>query len=160
MTARVNLTVDGKLHQVDVDDPDMPLLYVLRDELGMNNPRFGCGLGQCGACTVLVNGEPTKSCVTPLSSVAKSPVTTLAGLGSEQQPHPLQAAWVAEEASQCGYCLNGFVMTAAAILKKNPRPTDTEIREGLAGIKCRCGTHVAVLRAVKRASNTLAGVQQ
>lgn len=159
MTARVNLTVDGKPHQLDVDDPDMPLLYVLRDELGMNNPRFGCGLGQCGACTVLINGEPTKSCVTTLSSVTK-PITTLAGLGTEQQPHPLQAAWVAEEASQCGYCLNGFVMTAAALLKKNPRPTDAEIREGLAGIKCRCGTHVAVLRAVKRASNTLAGVQQ
>lgn len=160
MVARVNLTVDGKSHQVDVDDPEMPLLYVLRDELGMNNPRFGCGLGQCGACTVLVNGEPTKSCVTTLSSIAKSPVTTLAGLGTEQKPHPLQAAWIEEEASQCGYCLNGFVMTAAAILKKNPRPTDAEIREGLAGIKCRCGTHVAVLRAVKRASNTLGGVQQ
>jgi nicotinate dehydrogenase subunit A len=160
MTVRVNLTVDGKPHQVDVDDPDMPLLYVLRDELGLNNPRFGCGLGQCGACTVLVDGEATKSCVTTLSAVTKSAVTTLAGLGSEQQPHPLQAAWIAEEASQCGYCLNGFVMTAAAILKKNPRPTDAEIREGLAGIKCRCGTHVAVLRAVKRASNILAGVQQ
>jgi nicotinate dehydrogenase subunit A len=160
MTARVNLTVDGKRHQVDVDDPDMPLLYVLRDELGMNNPRFGCGLGQCGACTVLINGEPMQSCVTALSSVLERPVTTLAGLGTEQQPHPLQAAWLAEEASQCGYCLNGFLMTAAAILKKNPRPTDAEIREGLIGIKCRCGTHVAVLRAVKRASNTLAGAQQ
>jgi nicotinate dehydrogenase subunit A len=138
----------------------MPLLYVLRDELGMNNPRFGCGLGQCGACTVLINGEPMQSCVTALSSVLERPVTTLAGLGTEQQPHPLQAAWLAEEASQCGYCLNGFLMTAAAILKKNPRPTDAEIREGLIGIKCRCGTHVAVLRAVKRASNTLAGAQQ
>jgi nicotinate dehydrogenase subunit A len=160
MVQRVSLTVDGKPHHLDVDDPNMPLLYVLRDELGMNNPRFGCGLGQCGACTVHVNGEPTRSCVTPLSSVVKDTVTTLAGLGSEELPHPLQAAWVAEEASQCGFCINGFIMTAAAILRKNPRPTDAEIREGLAGIKCRCGTHVAVLRAVKRASHALAGAGQ
>jgi nicotinate dehydrogenase subunit A len=160
MVQKVSLTIDGKPHQIEVDDPDMPLLYVLRDELGMNNPRFGCGLGQCGACTIHVNGEPTRSCVTPLSSVLKDTVTTLAGLGSEQQPHPLQTAWVVEEASQCGFCINGFIMTGAAILRKNPRPTDAQIREGLAGIKCRCGTHAAVLRAVKRASNALAGVQQ
>lgn len=159
MVARVDLTVDGKSHQVEVDDPNMPLLYVLRDELGMNNPRFGCGLGQCGACTVLVNGEPVKSCVTPLSSASKNSVTTLAGLGSEREPHPLQAAWVEEEASQCGYCLNGFIMTAAAMLKKKPRLTEAEIRNGLAAVKCRCGTHLAVIRAVKRASDAMAGAQ-
>jgi nicotinate dehydrogenase subunit A len=160
MVQRFSLTIDGKKHQVDVDDPDMPLLYVLRDELGLNNPRFGCGLGQCGACTVHLNGQPARSCVTPLSSIGNAAVTTLAGIGTEEKPHPLQAAWVAEEASQCGYCISGWIMTAAALLRDNPKPTDAQIREGLASIKCRCGTHVAVIRAVKRASMIMAGVQQ
>jgi nicotinate dehydrogenase subunit A len=160
MVQRFSLTIDGNKHQVDVDDPDMPLLYVLRDELGLNNPRFGCGLGQCGACTVHLNGQPARSCVTPLSSIGNAAVTTLAGIGTEEKPHPLQAAWVAEEASQCGYCISGWIMTAAALLRDNPKPTDAQIREGLASIKCRCGTHVAVIRAVKRASMIMAGVQQ
>jgi nicotinate dehydrogenase subunit A len=160
MAHNFSLTIDGKRHQIAVDDPDMPLLYVLRDELAMNNPRFGCGLGQCGACTVHLNGQPTRSCVTPVNSVKDSAVTTLAGLGTEEKPHPLQVAWVAEEASQCGFCINGWIMEAAALLRDNPRPTDAQIRERLGGVKCRCGTHVAVIRAVKRASNIMAGVQQ
>jgi nicotinate dehydrogenase subunit A len=151
MAERLTLTVNGQAHAIEVDDPGMPLLYALRDELGLSNPHFGCGLGQCGACTVHINGEAVRSCVTPLASV-KGEVTTLAGLGTPEKPHPIQAAWVAEEASQCGYCINGWIMTAAALLKKNPHPTDAEIREGLTGLKCRCGTHIAILRAVKRAS--------
>jgi nicotinate dehydrogenase subunit A len=155
-----SLTIDGKGHQVEVDDPDMPLLYVLRDELGLNNPRFGCGLGQCGACTVHLNGEPVRSCVAPISSVQSAAVTTLAGIGTEEKPHPLQVAWIAEEASQCGYCINGWIMTATALLRENPQPTDAQIRESLAGIKCRCGAHVAMIRAIKRASRTIAGAKQ
>ena len=152
MAERFTLNVNGQPHQVEVDDPQMPLLYALRDELGLTNPHFGCGLGQCGACTVHVEGEAVRSCVTPVASVGAKQVTTLAGLGTPDKPHPLQAAWVAEEASQCGYCINGWIMTAAALLKKNPKPSDAQIREGLSGLKCRCGTHLAILRAVKRAS--------
>ena len=152
MAERFTLNVNGQPHQVEVDDPQMPLLYALRDELGLSNPHFGCGLGQCGACTVHVNGEAVRSCITPVASVGDKQVTTLAGLGTPEKPHPLQAAWVAEEASQCGYCINGWIMTAAALLKKNPKPSDAQIREGLSGLKCRCGTHIAILRAVKRAS--------
>jgi nicotinate dehydrogenase subunit A len=152
MAERFTLKVNGQSHQIEVDDPSMPLLYALRDELGLSNPHFGCGLGQCGACTVHINGEAVRSCVTPISSVKDASVTTLAGLGTPEKPHPLQAAWIAEEASQCGYCINGWIMTAAAFLKKNPKPSDAEIREGLSGLKCRCGTHLAILRAVKRAS--------
>jgi aerobic-type carbon monoxide dehydrogenase small subunit (CoxS/CutS family) len=130
----------------------MPLLYALRDELGLSNPHFGCGLGQCGACTVHVDGVPVRSCITPLASVGASEVTTLAGLGTEDHPHPIQAAWIAEEASQCGYCMNGWIMTAAALLKRNPNPSDAEITDALSGLICRCGTHLAILRAVKRAA--------
>jgi aerobic-type carbon monoxide dehydrogenase small subunit (CoxS/CutS family) len=152
MAEQFSLMVNGTAHVVAIDDPDMPLLYALRDELGLNNPRFGCGLGQCGACTVHVDGVATRSCITPVSALKDAQVTTLAGLGTPEKPHPLQTAWIAEEASQCGYCMNGWIMTAAALLKKNPHPTDAEIREGLAGLKCRCGTHVAIIRAVKRAA--------
>jgi nicotinate dehydrogenase subunit A len=152
MAEQFSLTVNGTAHAVTIDDPDMPLLYALRDELGLNNPRFGCGLGQCGACTVHVDGVATRSCITPVSSLKDAQVTTLAGLGTPEKPHPLQTAWIAEEASQCGYCMNGWIMTAAALLKKNPHPTDAQIRDGLAGLKCRCGTHVAIIRAVKRAA--------
>lgn len=152
MVQRVSLKVNGATHAVDVDDPDMPLLYALRDELNLNNPRFGCGLGQCGACTVHVDGVATRSCITPLSALKDADVTTLAGLGTPEKPHPLQTAWIAEEASQCGYCMNGWIMTAAALLKRNPHPSDAEIRDGLAGLKCRCGTQVAIMRAVKRAA--------
>jgi aerobic-type carbon monoxide dehydrogenase small subunit (CoxS/CutS family) len=154
--AMVNFVLDGKPVTVAAD-PDMPLLYALRNELGLGNPHFGCGLAQCGACTVHLDGEPLRACVAPLASVAGKSVTTLAGLGSPQHPHPLQQAYVDEQVPQCGYCVNGWIMTAAAFLKAKPRATDTEIREALAGLKCRCGTHLAILRAIKRAQRALAG---
>ncbi len=150
MTQTVTIDVDGAKHALSLDDPDMPLLYALRDELGLNNPRFGCGLGQCGACTVHVDGVAMRSCITPVSSVMASPVTTLAGLGTEAHPHPLQTAFIAEQAMLCGYCLNGWIMTAAALLKDKPRATEAEIRAGLSGLKCRCGAHMAMIRAVIR----------
>ncbi len=152
MATQFRLLVDGKAHDISVDDPNMPLLYALRDELDLDNPHFGCGLAQCGACTVHVNGEAVRSCVTPLSTVKDAKITTLAGLGTEKHPHKLQAAYLEEQVPQCGYCLNGWIMTAAALLKTNPHPSDAEIRQGLSGLKCRCGTHMAILRAVKRAS--------
>jgi aerobic-type carbon monoxide dehydrogenase small subunit (CoxS/CutS family) len=153
MTTQIHLIVDGKFHTLSVDDPNMPLLYALRDELGMSNPHFGCGLAQCGACTVHVNGQAARSCVTPLSAVKDAKITTLAGLGTQEHPHPLQAAYVEEQVPQCGYCINGWIMTAAALLKENPHPTDEQIRKGLSGLKCRCGTHMAIIRAVKRAAS-------
>jgi nicotinate dehydrogenase subunit A len=152
MAHQIRLEVNGKAHTITVDDPDMPLLYALRDDLGLTNPRFGCGLSQCGACTVHVDGAATRSCVTPVASVADKKITTLAGLGTPEHPHPLQTAYIDEQVPQCGYCINGWIMTAAALLKQNPHPTDAEIRTGLSGLKCRCGTHVSILRAVKRAA--------
>jgi aerobic-type carbon monoxide dehydrogenase small subunit (CoxS/CutS family) len=153
--AKYSLTVDGKRVSVDAQ-PEMPLLYALRGDLGLNNPHFGCGLAQCGACTVHLDGEPVRSCVMPVSAAANKTVTTIAGLGTPEKPHPLQAAYVAEGVPQCGYCINGWVMTAAALLKKNPKATDAELRDGLAGLKCRCGTHVAIMRAIKRAQSSQA----
>jgi aerobic-type carbon monoxide dehydrogenase small subunit (CoxS/CutS family) len=151
----ISFTLDG--HPVTVDSPaDEPLLYILRDELGLNNPHFGCGLAQCGACTVHLDGQAMRSCVTPVSAVAGHQVTTLRGLGTPENPHPLQQAWVDEQVPQCGYCINGWIMTAAALLAKNPRATDAELRSGLAGLKCRCGTHASILRAIKRAQARLA----
>jgi aerobic-type carbon monoxide dehydrogenase small subunit (CoxS/CutS family) len=152
MTTQMRLIVDGKPHNISVDDPNMPLLYALRDEIGLDNPHFGCGLAQCGACTVHMNGEPIRACVTPLSTVKDAKITTLAGLGTPEHPHPIQKAYMEEQVPQCGYCINGWIMTAAALLKANPHPTDEQIRQGLAGLKCRCGTHMAILRAVKRAA--------
>jgi aerobic-type carbon monoxide dehydrogenase small subunit (CoxS/CutS family) len=152
--ARFNFTVDGKLATVNAE-PEMPLLYALRDDLGLNNPHFGCGLAQCGACTVHLDGEPVRACVMPVSAAAGRTVTTIKGLGTPAKPHPLQAAYVEEQVPQCGYCINGWVMTAAAILKKNPKASDAELREGLAGLKCRCGTHVSILRAIKRAQEAM-----
>jgi len=152
MAERIRLEVNGKQHTIEVSDPDMPLLYALRDEIGLSNPRFGCGLAQCGACTVHVDGEAVRSCVTPVASIKDKKVTTLAGLGTPEHPHPLQTAYVTEQVPQCGYCINGWIMTAAALLKKNPHPSDEQIRQGLTGLKCRCGTHLAILRAVKRAA--------
>ena len=152
--ARYRLTVDGKAVTLDAE-PEMPLLYALRDNLGMNNPHFGCGVAQCGACTVHLDGEPVRSCVMPVSAAAGKTVTTIKGLGTPEKPHPLQAAYVAESVPQCGYCVNGWIMTAASILKKNPKASDAELREGLAGLKCRCGTHVSILRAIKRAQGAL-----
>ena len=152
--ARFNLDVNGKIHSIDAD-PDMPLLYALRNEIGLNNPHFGCGLAQCGACTVHLDGEPVRSCVMPVSAANGKTVTTIKGLGTPEKPHPLQAAYVAEQVPQCGYCVNGWIMTAAAYLKKNPKAGDAELREALAGLKCRCGTHVAIMRAIKRAQESM-----
>jgi nicotinate dehydrogenase subunit A len=152
MAQNLTLEVDGKSHTIAVDDPEMPLLYALRDDLGFNNPRFGCGLAQCGACTVHVDGEPVRSCVTSVSSVANRKVTTLAGLGTPEKPHPLQTAWIAEQVNQCAYCISGWIMTGAALLARNPHPNDREIRDAFADLICRCGTHNAAVKAVKRAS--------
>jgi aerobic-type carbon monoxide dehydrogenase small subunit (CoxS/CutS family) len=152
MSEHIILHVNGTPRATDIDDAEMPLLYALRGELGLNNPHFGCGLAQCGACTVHVNGIATRSCVTPVSTVVDAEITTLAGLGTPEHPHPLQQAYIDEQVPQCGYCINGWIMTAAALLKEKPHPTDAEIREGLSGLKCRCGTHMAILRAVKRAA--------
>jgi nicotinate dehydrogenase subunit A len=151
MTQKFSLNVNGKVQTVEADD-DMPLLYALRNDLGLNNPHFGCGLAQCGACTVHVDGKPTRSCVTPLKEVGDRTIVTLAGLGTPDRPHPLQTAYVQEEVPQCAYCINGWIMTAAAFLRDHKKPTDAEIRDALTGLKCRCGTHMAILRAVKRAA--------
>jgi nicotinate dehydrogenase subunit A len=150
MVKKISLHLNGKSFAVAVDDGDTPLLYVLRDELGLINPHFGCGLGQCGACMVLVDGAPTRSCVLPMSRIGDSKITTLDGLGTPGKPHPVQQAFIDEQAFFCGYCLNGWVMTAAALVKKHPRATDAQIRNAFAGLKCRCGSHMSILRAVKR----------
>ena len=144
------ITVNGKEHEVGAA-PDTPLLYVLRNELELNGPKFGCGLAQCGACTVHIDGKPARSCSVPVSSV-KGKVTTVEGLGTPEKPHPLQAAFVAEQAAQCGYCINGMIMTASAFLAQNPRPSEREIRAAMDGNLCRCGTHMRILRAVRRAA--------
>ena len=152
--AAVKFIVDGKPVSVEAD-PQMPLLYALRNDLGLNNPRFGCGLAQCGACTIHLDGEPLRSCVAPLASVEGKRITTIRGLGTPANPHPVQQAYVDEQVPQCGYCTNGWVMTAAALLKNNPKATDTQIRDALSGLKCRCGTHVSILRAIKRAQKQM-----
>jgi nicotinate dehydrogenase subunit A len=152
--ARITLDVNGSAHTIDAD-PDMPLLYALRNDLGLNNPHFGCGLAQCGACTVHINGEAVRSCVTPLSAVGNGKVVTLAGLGTPEKPHPIQKAYVEEEVPQCGYCINGWLMTAAALLNRNKKPTDAQIKDALTGLKCRCGTHMGIMRAVRRASEMM-----
>ncbi len=149
--AKYNLNVNGKAHSVDAQ-PDMPLLYALRNDVGMKEPRFGCGLAQCGACTVLLNGSPVRSCATRVDAVGNAKITTLAGLGTPDKPHKVQQAFIDEQVPQCGYCLNGWVMHSVALLDKTPRPTDTQIRDALSGLKCRCGTHMSILRAVKRAA--------
>jgi aerobic-type carbon monoxide dehydrogenase small subunit (CoxS/CutS family) len=154
MDQKISFVVDGKSATVNAD-PAMPLLYALHAELGLNNPKFGCGKAQCGACTVHLDGAPVRSCVMPVSAAAGKNVTTLSGLGTPEKPHPLQQAYIAEQVPQCGYCLSGWIMTAAAFLKNNPKPTDTQIRQAMAGIKCRCGTHMAIMRAIKRASQTM-----
>jgi len=154
MKERFSLNVNGVVHAVEADG-DMPLLYALRNDIGLNNPRFGCGLAQCGACTVHLNGQPVRSCVTPLGSVGDGRVVTLSGLGTPEKPHPLQSAYVEEQVPQCGYCINGWIMTAAAFLRDKKKPTDGEIRTALAGLKCRCGTHMSILRAVKRAAEMM-----
>ena len=151
MTQRIDLNVNGRMQTVDADG-DMPLLYALRGDLSMRDPRFGCGLGQCGACTVLMDGEPVRSCMLAVDAIGSRKITTLAGLGTHDTPHKVQAAFIEEQVPQCGYCLNGWVMTTVALLEKTPHPDDKQIREALTGLKCRCGTHTAILRAVKRAA--------
>jgi len=154
MNQKFSLNVDGKVHSIEAD-PEMPLLYALRNEICLNNPHFGCGLAQCGACTVHMDGQPIRSCITPLSSVGDAKVVTLAGLGTADKPHPLQTAYVEEEVPQCGYCINGWIMTGAALLRDKKKPTEAEIKEALSGLKCRCGTHISILRAVKRAAEMM-----
>lgn len=146
--------VDGKGVKID-GDPAMPLLYALRDDLNLKNPKFGCGLAQCGACTVHLDGAAIRSCVVPVAAIRGKSVTTLAGLGTPEKPHPIQAAFLAEQATQCGYCINGWIMTAAAFLKEKPKASDAELREALRDLKCRCGTHVSILRAIKRAQSEM-----
>ena len=153
----VQLNVNGHVASVSVDDPDTPLLYVLRDELGFRGPRFGCGLGQCGSCTVHVDGAAVRSCITPLSSVGEARVVTLEGLGTPEAPSPVQKAFITEQAVQCGYCINGMIMQSTAFLATSRTPTEAEIREALAGNLCRCGTHLRIVRAVARAAHEMAG---
>jgi nicotinate dehydrogenase subunit A len=150
--ATVHLNVNGKPVSVSVDDPDTPLLYTLRNELGFIGPRFGCGLGQCGACTVHIDGSAVRSCVTPLSTVTGR-VVTLEGLGTDSNPHPLQVAFIEEQAVQCGYCINGMIMQSADLLARNPKPTEQEVKTELANNLCRCGTHLRIVRAVMRAAD-------
>ena len=153
--AQFTLSVDGHSRQVEAE-PDMPLLYALRGELALKGPKFGCGLAQCGACTVIINGSATRSCVLPVSAVAGQNIRTLDGLSANGQPHAVQQAFIEEEAAQCGYCTNGWVMTVVAMLERNPRLSDEEIRQQLAGLKCRCGSHMAILRAARRAADQMA----
>jgi nicotinate dehydrogenase subunit A len=148
---KISLRVNGKARVVDTDS-DVPLLYVLRNDLELNGPKFGCGMAQCGACTVIMDGNAIRSCVTPISAVQNKPVTTLEGLGTTKKLHKIQQAFIDEQAAQCGYCINGMIMTTKALLDTNPKPTDVQIKQALAGNLCRCGTYIRILRAVKRAS--------
>ena len=152
MPTAIPLHVNGRATRVTVDDPDMPLLYALRDNLGLHGPRFGCGLGQCGSCTVHLDGRSVRSCVTPLSAVGKKKIVTLEGLGTTEKLHSVQKAFIAEQAAQCGYCINGMIMEAVAFLASNKSPSDAQIKQALARNLCRCGTHLSIVRAVKRAA--------
>jgi nicotinate dehydrogenase subunit A len=148
---KLTLNVNARRQAVDIA-PDTPLLYALRNDLGLNGPKFGCGMAQCGACTVHIDGVAVRSCITPVSAAVGKQVTTIEGLGTADKPHPVQAAFIAEQAGQCGYCLNGMVMSAAALLRKNPKPDNAEIRAALNGNLCRCGSHLRIVRAVRRAA--------
>jgi len=154
MMASYTLRVNGKTAAVSVE-PSTPLLYVLRNDLELNGPKFGCGLAQCGACTVLMDGKPIRSCVTPVAEAAKAQVTTIEGLGSLERLHPLQRAFIAEQACQCGYCGNGMVMSAKALLDRNPAPSELEIKRALDGHLCRCASHNRIVRAVQRAAREM-----
>ena len=149
----ITLTVNGRPHAVEVD-PSTPLLYVLSDELRLRGPKFGCGLGQCGACTVIARGRAIRSCVTPVSSIQDAEITTLEGLGTVEKPHAIQQAFIDEQAAQCGFCLNGVILTAKAFLDAQPKATDGEIRQALDGVLCRCFTHVRMFKAIKRYQET------
>jgi nicotinate dehydrogenase subunit A len=153
MAQAKRLHVNGKIVELQIDDPDMPLLYALRDNLSLRGPRFGCGLGQCGSCTVHVDGKALRSCETALSALnAKHKIVTLEGLGHRDKPHPVQKAFIEEQAAQCGYCINGMIMEAAALLAKTKKPSEAQIKQALANNLCRCGTHARIVRAVKRAA--------
>ncbi len=154
--SRASLKVNGQTQVVDVD-PECPLLYVLRDNLSLNNPRFGCGLGQCGACTVLVDNRAVRSCLLPVSRAAGKEIVTLEGLGTQDHPHAVQASFIEEQAFQCGYCLNGWVLTAKALLDKNPSPSDAEMRSAFESLVCRCGSHMRIFAAVRHASESMKG---
>ena len=152
----ITLNVNGRSRQIDAD-PVTPLLYVLRNDLGLNGAKFGCGLGQCGACTVMVDGEPVYSCITPILLLQGRAIKTLEGLGTAERPGPLQQAFIDEQAAQCGYCIAGMIMRAQALLERNPSPSDEQIRTHMNPGLCRCGTHMRILRAVRRASKTMQG---
>jgi nicotinate dehydrogenase subunit A len=152
--AVIRLTVNGRAQSVDAD-PATPLLYILSDELQLRGPKFGCGLGQCGACTAIVNGRAIRSCVTPVSSVQGASITTLEGLGTIERPHPIQQAFIDEQAAQCGFCLNGVILSAKAFLDQNPKATDAQIREAMNGVLCRCFTHTRMFRAIRKYADTL-----
>ena len=145
----LTLKVNGQSHSLDLD-PATPLLYVLEDDLELRGPKFGCGLGQCGSCTVIVKGEAIRSCITPVAAVAGSEITTLEGLGTIEKPHPIQKAFIDEQAMQCGFCINGVIMTAKAFLDRNPKATDAQVRQAMSGVLCRCHAHVRMIRAIKR----------
>jgi nicotinate dehydrogenase subunit A len=147
--ARFNLTVNGRARAVDVDE-STPLLYVLSDELALNGPKFGCGLGQCGACTVIVKGQAIRSCVTPVKAVSGGEITTLEGLGTPEKPHPIQQAFIDEQAAQCGYCLSGVILAGKALVDRNPKPTDEQIQQALSGVLCRCFGHARMIAAIQR----------
>ena len=153
--ARISLRVNNQSRVMDTD-PTTPLLYVLRDDLELHGPRFGCGLGQCGACTVIMDGNAVRSCSIPVSGAQNRSITTLEGLGTVEHPHALQAAFIEEQAAQCGYCMNGMIMVSKVLLDKNPHPTDDQIKQALNGNLCRCGSHLRVIRAVKRAASVKA----
>jgi nicotinate dehydrogenase subunit A len=156
MAISQSLNVNGRAVSITIDDPEMPLLYALRGNLGLRGPRFGCGLSQCGACTVHIDGKAVRSCVTPLSSLRPgNKVVTLEGLGTPEKPHPVQIAFIEEQAVQCGYCINGMIMEAAAFLPENKKPSEADIKKALANNLCRCGTHARIVRAVMRASETM-----
>lgn len=147
--SEITLKVNGRTHSLDLD-PAMPLLYALSDDLELRGPKFGCGLGQCGACTVIVKGQAVRSCITPVKAVDGVEVTTLEGLGSVEKPHPIQQAFIDEQAAQCGFCISGIIMTAKAFLDKNPRATEAEMQQAMSGVLCRCFTHVRMLAAIKK----------
>jgi nicotinate dehydrogenase subunit A len=147
--AAINLNVNGRAHSIDTD-PATPLLYILSDDLGLAGPKFGCGLGQCGTCTVIVKGRAVRSCLTPVSSVSGSEITTLEGLGTVEKPHPIQKAFIDEQAMQCGFCINGIILTAKAFLDQNPKASEEQIRQAMSGVLCRCGVHTRIMRAIKR----------
>jgi len=151
MPETIQLNVNGAVRTVTVE-PDTPLLYILRNDFELNGAKYGCGFSQFGACTVLVDGRATRSCVTPVGSVQNKPITTIEGLGTKEKPHPLQKTFIEEQAAQCGYCANGMIMTAKAFLDKNPKPTEAQIRKALAANLCRCGTHNRIVRAIQRAA--------